>query len=146
MKRKRVIGTTREAIAAEEVELGKKLPESFITWLIENYGTDLDGVHIYPVSDPRDVRKTWESLSHNLSHGWASWLEVHEDSGYDFRHLLPFADFGTGDYYCFDYSDLNTMGEPKVVHWSHETAETEFRAEGFEEFTIRLEDGDFEYD
>jgi len=146
MKRKRVIGTTIEAIQTEESKLEKKLSPSFSDWLIAHNGTNVEGIHIYPVLDPRDKRMTWESLYHNLVNGWAEWLEVHEDSGYEFDHLLPFADFGTGDYYCFDYSNISRPDEPTIVHWSHETAETEFRAKDFSEFVIKAESGEFDYD
>ena len=135
-----------EAIRSEEEKLGKKLSPSFSVWLIEHNGTNIEGIHIFPVLDLRDKRMTWESLSHNVENEWAGWLEVHEDSEYEFDHLLPFANFGTGDYYCFDYSNLLSPDEPIIVHWSHETAETEFRAKDFNDFVIKAEHGEFEYD
>jgi len=144
MKRKRVIGTTIEAIRAEETKLGRVLPVSFVDWLLENNGTDIEGVHIYPVKDDRDVRKTWESISHNYENGWAGWLENFEEEDLDFDHLLPFANFGTGDCYCFDYSD--TSGEPAIARWSHETGKTEFRANGFIDFVDKVTEGEFDHD
>ncbi len=146
MKRHRIIGTTEEAIAREETALNRRLPMSFRAWLLENNGLDIEGVHIYPVRDERDIRKTWESLSYNLENGWAAWLENFEEEQIDFSHLLPFADYGTGDYYCFDYSVTEDGKEQPVVRWSHETGETEYRARDFFEFRQRVLAGDFEYD
>jgi len=105
MRRPRTIGTTEAAIKKGEDFLKRKLPTSFRKWLLINNGLGIDGVNIYPVRDERDVRKTWASLSYNLNNGWAAWLENFEETEANFSHLLPFADFGTGDYYCFDYSE-----------------------------------------
>lgn len=146
MKKHRVIGTTEEAIKKEEDTLGRALPSSFKQWLLQNNGIDIEDVHIYPVRDDRDVRKTWESLAYNFTNGWITWLENFEGSGMEFEHLLPFADFGTGDYYCFDYSDGNIDSETPIVIWSHETGETEFRANDFGEFTEKAYAGTFAND
>jgi hypothetical protein len=146
MKRSRVIGTSEEAIKKEESSLNRNLPPSFREWLLKNNGLDIEGVHIYPIRDERDVRKTWESLTHNLENGWAAWLENFEEEEMDFSHLLPFADYGTGDYYCFDYSSISDSGECPIVRWSHETGETEFRANDFTELKKKILAGDFEYD
>lgn len=146
MKQKRVIGTTIEAVRVEEEKLGRKLPESFIQWLLEYNGLNIEGVSIYPVQDKRDLRKTWESLSYNFQKGWADWLKNFNGSGMNFSHLLPFANFGTGDYYCFDYDNLSGSGEPAVVHWSHETGETEFRANDFSDFIRKVKSGEFDSD
>jgi hypothetical protein len=62
-----------------------------------------------------------------------------------FEHLLPFSEFGTGDYYCFDYSEINSKEEIPVVLWSHETGKTEFRSANFEEFLEKLTREDFEF-
>jgi hypothetical protein len=64
MKKKhpRVIGTTTEAITRAENELQRIFPPSFCAWLMENNGRDLGGVHIFPVQDDRDLRKTWNSI------------------------------------------------------------------------------------
>lgn len=146
MKRPRVIGTTEEAIRREETSLNRTLPESFKLWLLKNNGLGIEGVHIYPVKDERDVRKTWESLSHNFENNWAGWLENFEEEDIEFSHLLPFADFGTGDYYCFDYSNIKENGECSIVRWSHETGETELRASNFGEFVEKVLAGEFDYD
>ncbi len=66
--------------------------------------------------------------------------------GRHFEHLLPFADFGTGDYYCFDYEGVPSDQEPPVVHWSHETGETEPRATSFRDFVVKATAGAFEMD
>ena len=66
-KRKRVIGTTLESIKAEEAKLNRVLPSTFTNWLLQNNGLGIEDVSIFPVKDPRDVRKTWESLLVKLS-------------------------------------------------------------------------------
>jgi hypothetical protein len=145
-KHPRVLGTTETAIAREEALLGRALPLSFHAWLLENNGRDLDGVHIYPVLDDRDPRKTWDSLSRNLRERWAAWLENFPGRDEEFSRLLPFASFGTGDYYCFDYGHIFRTAETPVVLWSHETGDTEPRGESFEEFRKRLLEGEFKHD
>lgn len=139
MSRSRIIGTVEEALAIEESLLGRKLPRSFRNWLLENNGLDIGEVHIYPVRDERDTRKTWESLSYNLQNEWADWLKHFKQAIY--AHLLPFADAGTDDYYCFDYSVAEERGERPVVLWSHETGETTFIATDFAAFEKKMMDG-----
>lgn len=105
----------------------------------------LEDVWIFPIYDERDPRKTWDSIVRQYDAGqWGG--EVFEDEGMDFRHLLPFASYGTGDYYCFDFSRKQSDGEAPVVRWSHETGETEDRGETFFDFCQRLGRGEFEYD
>ena len=142
----RTIGTTDESITRAERELGRRLPPSFRRWLLEKNGLGLGSVHVYPVLDDRDPRKTWDSIVRNFNVGWEAWLEILDAERGAFANLLPFADFGTGDYYCFDYSTLGDAGEPMVVLWSHETGECEPRGDSFEDFARRLQAGDFESD
>ena len=132
MSKQRIIGTTIEAIKAEEHLIGKELPVDFIEWLLENNGLDIEHVHIYPVKDNRDLRKTWESLSYNYENGWSDWIGNFKGE-LCFNHLLPFADFGTGDYYCFDNNE-----EACVVIWRHESGKTEYRANNFTEFVEKI--------
>jgi cell wall assembly regulator SMI1 len=155
MKKKhpRVIGTTTEAITRAENEIQRIFPPSFRTWLIENNGRDLEGVHIFPVQDDRDLRKTWNSIVREYRENWAVWLDNFENYEYEenerkpcFGLLLPFANFGTGDFYCFDYSQPSMNGEYAIVWWSHETGETEFRASTFKEFVRKEREGEFDYD
>lgn len=145
-KRKRVIGTTHEAIDKAENELNFKFPLSFRDWLIENNGLSVENISIFPVFDERDPRKTWDSIVRNFNENWLGWLENFEGGGFDFSQLLPFAEFGTGDYYCFDYSKVDSDGEVLVVHWSHETGETDFRGKNFGDFLVKLKRGDFDFD
>jgi hypothetical protein len=140
----RTIGTTEDNVARAERELGRRLPPSFRRWILQNNGLGLGAVHVYPVLDDRDPRKTWDSIVRNFKVGWEAWLEIFAPEREAFAGLLPFADFGTGDYYCFDYSQLGDRGEPVVVLWSHETGECEARGESFEEFARRLQAGEFE--
>ncbi len=142
-KRKRVIGTTPEAIAKAEAELGRNLSPSFRAWLLESNGLSLEYVYIFPVLDERDVRKTWDSIVRQYAKG--QWFpEYLEDEGMSAEHLLPFASFGSGDYYCFDYSRLRQDGEVPIVWWSYETAEVEDRAETFIEFVAMVKAGVFD--
>ncbi len=144
-KRGRTIGTTTDALDRAEKELGKRLPSSFRKWLAENNGTGADAVRIFPVLDDRDQRKTWDSIVRQRSL-WQSYCSDVLGSQDEFDSLLPFADFGTGDYYCFDYSNVDKAGEPAVVHWSHETGETSPRAVSFTDFLQRLAVGEFDDD
>jgi hypothetical protein len=125
-----------EALEIEESLLGRKLPRSFCDWLLENNGLDIGAVHIYPVRDERDTRKTWESLSYLLHNEWAESLTNFNRTIYS--HLLPFADFGTGDFYCFDYSVPVTNGERRVVLWSHETGGADLFAVDFKDFEQKI--------
>ncbi|CAN5393729.1 hypothetical protein BH20ACI1_BH20ACI1_15210 [soil metagenome] len=145
-KRPRIIGTTDNAIEKAETELNFKFPESFRNWLIQNNGLGIEDVYIFPVFDERDPRKTWDSIIRNYNENWLAWLENFEDEEMNFEHLLPFAEFGTGDYYCCDYSKSEETKEIPVVHWSHETGETEFRGANFEDFLEKLKRGDFDFD
>lgn len=145
-KHPRVFGTTEEAIAKAEATLGRVFPPSFRDWLLQNNGHNIEGVHIYPIKDERDPRMTWDSIDRLYQNGWADWLANFEDEDRDFSHLLPFADYGTGDFYCFDYSRINSAGETPIVRWSHETGETEDRAATFPEFVVKVEAGEFDYD
>src|SRR5687768_1747067 len=122
-KHPRVIGTTEDAIIRAETVLGRRFPPSFRSWLLQNNGLGLESVSIFPVMDDRDPRKTWHSIDREFREGWFSTVENVQGNPEDFSHLLPFGDFGTGDYYCFDYSRMDTAGEVPVVRWSHETGE-----------------------
>ena len=129
--------------------MGFQFPPSFRAWLIKNNGLQLEGIDsIYPVYDERDSRKTWDSIARNYHEGWAQWIENFEGYGepFDFSQLLPFAEVGNGDCYCFDYNRKQTDGEAPVVLWSHETGEIRERAKTFAEFVIKARDGEFEKD
>ena len=145
-KRARVIGTNETAITKAETELIYIFPLSFRNWLIQNNGLGFEGISIFPVFDERDPRNTWDSIVRNYKKNWLAWLENFEDEEISFEHLLPFAEFGTGDYYCFDYSKSESVKEIPVVHWSHETGKTELRGANFEDFLKKLKRGDFEFD
>lgn len=145
-KRKRIIGTTDEAIKKAEAELNLKFPSSFRSWLLQNNGVGVDGISIFPVFDERDPRKTFDSIVRNYKVNWQAWLENFEGEQRSFEHLLPFAEFGTGDFYCFDYSKSDLTKETPVVLWSHETGETEFRATNFTDFLEKAEQGIFDTD
>lgn len=145
-KTPRVIGTSMEAILRAEQQLQREFPPSFRQWLLTHNGQDLGAVHIYPVYDERDPRKTWDSIIRNYTERWAGWLENFDDRPGDFDALLPFADSGNGNFYCFDYSCTDAMGEAPVVFWSHETGDTALRGASFTEFRNWLLSGTFEYD
>ena len=106
--------------------------------MLKNNGQDLGEIHIYPVRDERDTRKTWESLVYNLEHEWTE--SVSEFKQALFAHLLPFADAGNGDFYCFDYSVAEKDGERPVIVWSRESGEAVSFAPDFSAFeTIILQ-------
>lgn len=130
----RVIGTSIAAIQAAESELGRRLPESFTQWLLVNNGRSPGALTVFPVFDARDPRKTWDSIVRQYQEGWQVWLENVADSASDCSALLPFAEFGTGDYYCFDYAVAGAAGEPVVVLWSHESGATQPVADSFTVF------------
>ena len=122
MRRKNSIGTSVAAIDAAAQALGRPLPPSHAAWLLANNGRALGALTLFPVYDADNPRKTWESIDRHYRTDWQEWLE---HTGSDGGSLLPFAQFGTGDYYCFDYARGGpageAAGEPPVVLWSHET-------------------------
>jgi len=130
-KSPRLVETTPEAISRAEDALGRKLPLSFRAWLLRNNGRwGLDAIRVFPVLDDRDQRSTWDSIVRNYRERWQQWLRIRPGC----TQLLPFAEFGTGDYYCFDYSQPDPTGELPVMLWYHETGETEHCADSFAEF------------
>ncbi|MCC7703107.1 SMI1/KNR4 family protein [Janthinobacterium sp. GW460P] len=132
MSKKTSIGTTPDAIAAAEQALGRALPASYVQWLLVNNGRALGALSVFPVYDAANARKTWESIERHYRTDWQEWLE-NVDGG---DALLPFAQFGTGDYYCFDYAQTGPSGEPVVVLWSHETGAASMVAPDFASFLI----------
>ncbi len=139
----RVIGTTEEAIARAESQLPRALPPAFREWLMRNNGLGLESVTIFPVFDDRDPRKTWDSIVRQYEQ-WRSYAESIGTPAQLVRSLLPFAEYGTGDYYCFEFKEGSS--EPAIVRWSHESGLAELRADSFSEFTTKLAAGDFELD
>jgi cell wall assembly regulator SMI1 len=138
-KHPRVIGTTADAISRAEQELGRSLPLSFRAWLLRHNGKwGINVIKVFPVLDDRDQRSTWDSIVRNYQQQWQQWLRIHPTTA----PLLPFAEFGTSDYYCFDYSQPDSTGEFPVVLWSHETGDTEHRADSFTEFVTLAESGE----
>ena len=142
-KHARVIGTSEAAISKAELELGFTFPESFRNWLLLNNGRSIEDITIFPVFDERDARKTWDSIVRNYNNNWKSWLDNY-GSQFDFSNLLPFGEFGTGDYFCFDFSQ-QVADEPAVVIWSHETGRTENVASDFQKFIEMAEAGAIDY-
>ncbi|AXF19443.1 SMI1/KNR4 family protein [Burkholderia pyrrocinia] len=128
------IGTTVAGIDAAEASLGRELPRSFAVWLLLNNGRSLGGLPVFPVFDARNPRKTWNSIVRHYNEGWREWRDNFDHADADFSNLLPFAEFGTGNYYCFDYDRAGASVEPTVVLWSHETGETAHVADDFTAF------------
>lgn len=116
------------------MEFGRTLPKSFSDWLLDNNGKALGALVVFPVFDARDPHKTWESIVRHFKEDWQEWQDNFSGSPIDFSNLLPFAEFGTGDYYCFDYGMLGDAGEPVVVLWSHETGRTSTVADSYTTF------------
>lgn len=134
MSKNRIIGTTAAAIREAELQLKVALPTSFVEWLMLNNGRSLGALVIFPVYDSRDPRKTWDSIVRVYNGAWSEWLENFSGDGRDYSNLLPFAEFGTGDFYCFDYTCLGTTGEPVVGIWKHETGDFKKVADSFKIF------------
>jgi hypothetical protein len=143
-KRPRVIGTTSSCIEDAEKQLPFVFPPSFRHWLLENNGMQVESVSIFPVFDPRDPRKTADSIVREYSGNWLDWLKTVTTNTEEFAHLLPFGSFGTGDYYCFDYSRQAETGEAPVVLWDHETGACEDRAPDFATFVEGLASGQYD--
>lgn len=141
-KRRRVIGTSNSCIENAEKQLGFVLPPSFRAWLLENNGMPLHAVSIFPVFDPRDPRTTADSIVREYAGNWQSWCNT-TGAADEFAFLLPFGEFGTGDYYCFDYRSTDASGEVPVVLWDHETGECEYRAPDFATFVEKVVNGEF---
>ena len=134
MHQNKSIGTSLAAITAAEQTLGRPLPASYVQWLLENNGRALGALNVFPVYDANCARKTWESITRHYNTSWKEWLENAGAAASDASALLPFAQFGTGDYYCFDYAQTGPAGEPVVVLWSHETGATSPVAPDFTAF------------
>jgi hypothetical protein len=148
-KRLKIIGTNPVAISETETDLGFRFSPSFREWIIENNGAQIAGIHkIYPVFDRFRPVATGISLNSFYREGWLQWVAVIADSGgpSDFGHLLPFGEAANGDCYCFDYSRQRSDGETPIVLWSHDTGETQDRAETFVGFVRKAENGDYKFD
>ncbi len=143
-KHRRVIGTDDLTISKAESELGFLLTLTFREWLKLNNGRSIEDVTVFPVFDERDPRKTWDSIVRNYQTNWRTWLD-NIGAEHDFSHLLPLGDFGSGDYFCFDFSRFGESHEPVIVLWYHETGETKIVANDFAEFVGLVESGELEY-
>lgn len=143
MKKIRIIGTSMHEISTTESIIGFSLPNDFISWLLINNGKDLGRFRIFPVFDARDPRKTWDSIDRNWKTSWIDWLSHFDDGDKSKSELLPFADFGTGDYICFDYSKESEDGKFMVAVWSHETNNRKYIANSFSEFIELIPTYDF---
>ena len=134
MSKNKSIGTSPAAIAAAEQALGRPLPASYAQWLLLNNGRALGALTVFPVYDAANARKTWESIERHYREDWREWLENMGEANAGGSALLPFAQFGTGDYYCFDYAQTGPSAEAVVVLWSHETGATSTVAPDFAAF------------
>lgn len=107
------IGVTEELIAAAEAELGIRFPDELReTWKIYNCNEMKGGWRVFPVFDPKNPRKTCNSITYeNLKGVWGK--EVRAES------LLTIADNGTGNQLVLKIVD--GQAEPGVWHWHHET-------------------------
>lgn len=143
-KHPRVIGTTIEAIEKAEHDLGFLFSPSYRKWLITNNGKSIEDITIFPVFDNRDPRKTWDSIVRNFNENWRNWVSIF-DGKYDISNLLPFGEFGSGDYFCFDFSNIDPNGETAIVLWDHETGVTHLIANNFGRFAEMAERGNLDY-
>lgn len=145
-KQARVIGTTAEAIAQAEAETGFRFPLSYRDWLLSRNGLGIEAIRVFPVFDERDPRKTWDSIVRANKGAKSYWAEVFAEDDRSFDDLLAFAEFGTGDYYCFDYSVPTEPSEYLIVLVSHETGGRSPRANTFAEFAAKAASGAFDGD
>lgn len=143
-KKSRIIGTTDGAITKAEDALKRRFPESFRRWLLQNNGTSIEDVTIFPVYDERDPRKTWDSIVRNYESNWLKWIAVLGRSS-NSSHLLPFGEFGTGDYFCFDFSSEHNESEREIVLWRHDENSTKPIAKNFDDFVQMLKNGQINY-
>ena len=139
----RIIGTTQEAISDAENDLKMTFPLSFRNWLLSNNGSNLQDFTMYPVMDHRDKRKTWDSIVRRYREDWLSWISHFPKKREELMNLLPFADCGTGDFFCFDYNHKILSKEIPVVFWDHETGEYKQVAESFLDFANRAITGEY---
>jgi hypothetical protein len=135
----RVIGTTEDSVSRAERELSRRLPPSFRRWILENNGRGLGSVHVYPVLDDRDPRKTWDSIVRNFKVGWEAWLEIFGTEREAFTALLPFADFDRWTTTVRLFKDRDN-GEPVVVPGLMRPG-NEPRGDSFEDPACRLKAG-----
>ncbi len=142
----RVIGTTEESVIAAEQELKRRFPPSYRDWVLKNNGKNIEVVDLFPVFDPRDPRKTRDSIVQNYQGNWQDWLGNVAEWGFDSSMLLPIGTYSNGDYCCLDYAQVGEDGEVPILLWSHETGDTEVRAENFFQFLKKLDNGDFDND
>jgi hypothetical protein len=139
-KRKRVIGATREAVAAAEQALGVRLPPPFVGWLLKHNGTG----DIFPIPDEREPR----TLTGNMLDEREGLRDFVKDCEGDLGvvvDLVPIAPVGNGDFYCLDFTNA-AKGDVPVVLFSHETLEKEWRSDGFVEFVAGRASGEFDDD
>ncbi len=141
--RLRIVGTTEKAVGEAEAIMGFSFPPSFRAWLLENNTKGIEDVTIFPVFDDRDPRKTSDSIVRNFQVSWKEWLQNFDDVS-RFGHLLPFGESGTGDFYCFDYSENAEEGEVPVVIGFHETGNTAPVANNFARFVELAVDAELE--
>jgi cell wall assembly regulator SMI1 len=135
-KRKRVIGTTDEAIERTEAILGRTLPPSLRQWYLAHNGSGA----LSPVRDERDPR-TWNDLLELRE----QFVQSAEDLGIvpgDVEQLVPIIDPG-GDTVCLDYTSRHGE-EPRVVLVSHEDGTIQELAPSFGEFIAAYEMGKLE--
>lgn len=99
---------------------------------------------IFPVFDNRDPRKTWDSIVRNFNENWRNWVSIFDEE-HNLSKLLPFGEFGSGDYFCFDFSTIVPNGEAAIVLWDHETGETHLVADDFAQFVEMAERGELDY-
>jgi hypothetical protein len=141
MKSERIVGTTEETIRKAEMELAFNFPPSFRSWLLENNSKGIEEITIFPVYDERNPRKTWDSIVRNYKENWVTIFDGNID---EVKNILPFGEFGTGDYLCFERNEGGNNELP-VVLWLHETGEFEFLADSFDGLVIKLKSGDLNF-
>ena len=127
-KYRRIIGTTRVFIEREEKQLGRKLPTDFVNWIMENNTRSLGGLTIHPIRDDRNLRQSWDSIA-KVYEKWSNNDSIPEQVR---NSKIPFADYGTGDVFCFDSSP--DAENSAIFLWPHEHDDTLKFVNCFSEF------------
>jgi cell wall assembly regulator SMI1 len=139
-KRRRIIGTTPETIAAAEARLGRPLPPSFRDWLLEHNGSGF----VFPVPDEREARTLTGNFFDQRAHLASYVADCLDTEPVKVGHLLPLAAVGNGDQWCLDLDAPDERGEVRVVRWSHETGRTWIVAQSFGAFVEAMAAGELE--
>lgn len=122
-------GVDENIIGESENFIGIKLPKQYKQLLKITNGCEIGDWFIFPVKDPKNIKKTWDDLVYNNRNRPCQIPEK----------LIVFAHNGTGDYLCFKKYDENKIDD-SIYYWNHETGNQEKVAEDLRQFIIENDD------